>query len=295
MTKIWRYFFSFLLLAVLLVFIAAVSFPDDKLHLVICNVGQGDGILIYRKTTQIVMDGGPNDAILGCLSRHMPFWDHTLEQVILTNPDADHYTGLLKVLKSYKVTTFVDPAVLKDDYTFTQLQNEIKANKADHLQAFEGDTTRTNSFQLKALWPTRTWFAQEKQTASKVLGESIVAKGTMVNELSLVYELSYGNFKALLTGDVAPPASDNKDFVGLIQPVTVLKVPHHGSKNGLILAMLQAANPQLAVISVGRNNQYGHPDQETLDLLERQNVRILRTDQKGEIEIVTDGKSWSVK
>ena len=74
----------------------------------------------------------------------------------------------------------------------------------------------------------------------------------------------------------------------------VLKVPHHGSKNGLTKEMLEAASPGLAIISAGRKNRYGHPHEETLGVLREMGVKILRTDQEGEIEIISDGKSWQV-
>lgn len=303
MPKAWRWTFILLFASLLLVVVANLQIGDDKLHLVICNVGQGDGILIYKKSTQIVMDGGPNDAILSCLSSHMPFWDRKIEAVIVTNPDADHYTGFINLFKRYKVLTYIAPAVSKDDFTYGLLEKEVEeAQKRGmrHIWGFEGQKETTSGITLTDIWPTREWFALEeskgglegsKGTSTQVLG-TFTGKGKIVNELSLVYELQYGNFRALLTGDVQPPGTDMASSL-IYRPVNVLKVPHHGSKNGLTKAMLDAARPELAVISVGKNNKFGHPNQETLDLLS--GVKTLRTDQDGEVEIVTDGKVWKVR
>src|SRR3989344_2631863 len=84
----------------------AVFSVDNKLHIVACDVGQGDAILIQKNTTQILIDGGPNQKVLDCLGRHMPFWDRTIEFVILTHPELDHYGGLIDVVKTYNIKTY---------------------------------------------------------------------------------------------------------------------------------------------------------------------------------------------
>jgi beta-lactamase superfamily II metal-dependent hydrolase len=95
--------FVLLILAVVLVWSAAFVVPDQKLHIVACDVGQGDGILLYLGQAQILVDGGPNGSIVGCLERHMPFWDRRIELVVLTHPQSDHYGGLINVFENYEV------------------------------------------------------------------------------------------------------------------------------------------------------------------------------------------------
>lgn len=307
MSKFWRYIFVFLLLSVVLVVMAAFSIPDDRLHLVVCDVGQGDGILIYKKSVQVVMDGGPDDKILSCLSRHVPFWDRKIEMVVLTNPDADHYTGLIDLLKDYEVSTYVAPDLAKDDVTFRELEKVVEEQEKKgmrRIKGVQGQEERLGGIDLKNLWPTREFLAESKNNElgimnngenDKVLGTwAIVGKGKIVNELSLVFELQYGAFRALLTGDVQPPSTDLASQY-IQGPVDVLKVPHHGSKNGLTQMMLDLARPKLAIISDGKNNKFGHPNKETLDLLDQSGVKVLRTDQSGDVEVITDGKSWSYK
>ncbi|MHA2055877.1 MAG: ComEC/Rec2 family competence protein, partial [Candidatus Hodarchaeales archaeon] len=102
-----------------------------------------------------------------------------------------------------------------------------------------------------------------------------------------------GEFDALLTGDIQPPVINRVvEIIGesYIKEYEYIKVPHHGSKNGLIKELLEITDPQIAVISVGRKNRYGHPHQETLEILGYRDIRILRTDKDGDVEIVSDGK-----
>ena len=89
-------------------FYQSAKINDGKLHLIVCDVGQGDAI--YLKTPSgkdILVDGGPNDSVLNCLNNNMPFWDRTLDLVVLTHPDADHISGLVSVLERYTVLHFV--------------------------------------------------------------------------------------------------------------------------------------------------------------------------------------------
>ena len=84
-----------------------ITYNDKKLHVVICDVGQGDAIFIRTPSgSDILIDGGPDDSVLACLGKHMPFWDRTLEIMILTHPHADHLTGLIDVSKSYSVSAW---------------------------------------------------------------------------------------------------------------------------------------------------------------------------------------------
>lgn len=291
MTKIWRHSLFMLALSVILVFIASFFLPDDKLHLVFCNVGQGDAILIYRRTAQVLVDGGPDRQVLSCLGSHMPFWDRRIEAVVLTHPDLDHYGGLVAVFRAYNVGTFAWSGVEKEDVGFKTLKTEIAKEREEGMEVIvmeAGDGLGAAEAKLVSYWPTAA------PEAGRVLGA-----GTSANEYSMVLGLSYGQFNALLTGDIVPPATDlmieGVGGNGGLEGIEVLKVPHHGSKNGLTAKLLEATKPKLAVISVGRNNRYGHPHKEVLRVLGEMGVRTLRTDQEGEIEIITDGGTWEVE
>lgn len=122
----------------------------------------------------------------------------------------------------------------------------------------------------------------------------IISPKNGLNNYSITGVLSLGKFKALLTGDISPASEKDLYYLSMIPKVNYIKVSHHGSKNGLIEGVLKAVMPDLAVISVGKN-QWGYPNEETLNLLAKYNVKTLRTDERGNIEVITDGKIWSIK
>jgi competence protein ComEC len=245
-----------LILLLFLLWVAIFSWPDNKLHLIFCNVGQGDAILISYQKTQILIDGGPDNLVLNCLSHHLPFWDRQIEMVVLTHPEKDHFGGLIDVIKRYNLKYLISSASWPEG-----------GRKTTVLKA--GDEIRLGKINLSVLWPRE--INQERK----------------LNENSLVLKLAFGSFQALLTGDLPGEIENQLDLT----PVEVLKVAHHGSLYSTSQAFLEKVKPKLAVISVGKN-KFGHPTKETLKRLEDLGIKVLRTDQNGEIEIVSDGQAW---
>ena len=293
MAKAYKYLLVFLLASVILIFTASFSFTDSDLHLVFCNVGQGDAILIYKGSSQILIDGGPDNQVLTCLSNHMPFWDRKIEAIALTHPDADHYTGLIEVVRRYQIESFLWSGVWKQGEGPQTLLNELDQKHIEKILVKTGSKIKLGDIKLNSLWPTKEYLAGVSR---------IFTSSQPINQYSLVFDLSFGNFDALLTGDIQPPATDllAKEIKSVadtqafevpkvLSEVEVLKVPHHGSKNGLTEKLLDTVNPKLAVISVGAKNRYGHPSKEVIGMLGSRDIRTLRTDQNGEIEIATDG------
>ena len=266
-----------IMLLILIVLVRSLLFlPDGELHIIACNVGQGDGLLIIKDSIQIVVDGGPNNAISSCVSNHVPFWDREIEMVILTNPDFDHYYGLIELVKSYNIDLFVANDIKKEGEEYKALTDTIKQKDIAVSNPLAGTQMKVGDISLDFVWP------QEIGSRS-------------INELSLVFNLRYGEFDALFTGDIEPGAIDEVIQTGKIYDIDYLKVPHHGSRNGLSYELLEISNPELAVISSGKNNRYGHPSPEVIKLLSDQGTKILRTDLQGEVEVITDGESWWVK
>ena len=257
--------FKTLALAAITIWLAVLALPDNKLHLVVCDVGQGDAILVTYKTTQMLIDGGPNKAVLECLARHMPFYDRRIEVVLLTHPQADHLNGLIEVLKRYTVLRFERSDVENNTDGFRELMGLNVGRKV-----YAGDEIRfmIHDLRFKILWPKKDLQSEE------------------INDYSIVGKLSFGDFDALLTGDAGTIAPAT--------PVEVLKVPHHGSKYGMTKEWLEATGPRLAIISVGKRNSYGHPAADILKILSDEGIKILRTDLDGDVEIVSDGKKYWV-
>jgi len=295
MKKFWLSGFIFFSLLFGIVLLAIWQIPDNNLHIVFCNVGQGDAILVFKGTTQMLFDGGPDNSVLSCLSKYMPFWDREIEVTLATHSDADHIKGLLEVLKRFKVDRFVSTGFWSGTNTSKALIDELKEKNTEEL--FVDSKSRLSLAQLKIdiLWPSSYYLAVRNGGVlnhSQVL--SAKTSDSQTNDLSIVSLVSFGKFDALLTGDAQQEAEEGILEAGFNRSVEVLKVSHHGSKNGLIKEFLETVKPNLAVISVGKNS-YGHPHKEILEMLESAGVRVLRTDQLGDIEVVSDGERWWVR
>ena len=268
----WKYILGFLTLISIAVWLAVFTYPDDKLHIIACDVGQGDAILATYGTTQILVDGGPDSSVVSCLGRHMPFWDRQVELLIVTHPQLDHFGGMVDVVRRYNVGQFLWNGQDANTEGWKTLRSELDNRKIPMNQLSSGYKIRYSNLHFDILHPDQDFIGRD------------------INEYSIINTISFGEFDVLLTGDIMPPATDIA--APLVRPVEVLKVPHHGSKNGLTQLFLENAAPGLAVISVGEKNRYGHPSPETLQLLEESGIKILRTDRDGEVEVISDGKSW---
>jgi competence protein ComEC len=233
--------------------------------------------------SDILIDGGPDDSVLACLGRHMPFWDKTIELIMLTHPHADHMTGLIDVVKRYKVLSFGYEKTGNPTGAYKKLIYLLSQNHIKQISLWQGDRFKTqDGVVFETLWPTQEWLDQN----------SISETSSDANDFSMLELLTYDHFKALFTGDAQ--ASAMEKIEAMAGRIDVLKVPHHGSQTGLNSEILDILNPKLAAISVGAKNKYGHPAPFTLDLLKSKNIQTLRTDQRGDIEIISDGKTWKV-
>lgn len=256
-----------------------LSFKDENLHLVVCDVGQGDAIYIKTPSGKdVLVDGGGNDKVLDCLTKHMPFWDRTIELMILTHPDADHVTGLVPVLQRYTVLHFVTSKTSKETGIYKKFMQVLEIEGLTPRYVFLNDKIDFEDGMISDIyWPTEASLNEFRSPSD-------------INELSVIQVLTYGNFKALLTGDAGVRVQDK--LVTSLSGIDVLKVPHHGSKTGMSDYYLSMLKPSLAIISVGKSNRYGHPTSFALDLLSKYGIKTLRTDRDGEVEIVSNGKNY---
>lgn len=269
-----------LALLAILAWTAALQMPDGRLHVVFFDVGQGDAIFIQCPGgQQILVDGGPSPAaLLSQLGGQMPFWDRSLDLVILTHPQDDHLTGLLEVLSRYDVKQVIDSGQQCDGALCQEWQELIGERAIACRRAEAGMRINVGGeVQLDVLHPPSRLLAG---TTSDINNNSIAAR------------LTYGRFTLLLGGDVQQDAE--RVLLASDQPLEslVLKLPHHGADTSLGLPFLQAVDPQMAIISVGTDNYFGHPSEATLAKL--QDVPTYRTDQQGTIQIVSDGERYWV-
>lgn len=275
--KYWKYIFLFLTLALAALIAALFQLPDEKLHIVACDVGQGDAILIYYKNIQILTDGGPDNKVLACLGSRMPFWDRRIELVVSTHPDADHSTGLLDVIKKYNVGKILIGPKDPGTQVYEALRNEVGGRGVDVINPVRGMELGIDLIRLDIL-------------------SDFDSLNPDTNFNSIVYRLRFGGFAGLFLADIPPAVSE--DLAGRLGPVNYIKIPHHGSANGLTENLLKAVVPGgassslLGIISVGRKNIWGFPSPKTIEILEKYGVQILRTDLNGDVEVATDGKKY---
>ncbi len=287
-----------LFLVLILLWGVVLSLPDKNLHLVFCDVGQGDAILVSYGQIQVLIDGGPDNKVSNCLSKHLPFWDRQIEMVILTHADEDHFVGLIDVFKRYNVRHFVANSLINDKLSFWQFYQLVLEEKAFFYSPKAGERIKIGNLLFQVLWPkkrlgdSRVWRKENLTyfSENKLLPNSFLTRAAFseeLNDTSIIFQLSFGHSQALLTGDITEKVEPYLD----LEEVEILKVAHHGSKFSTSEEFLSKIKPKLAVISVGEN-RFGHPAKETLERLSRAGIKILRTDQQGDIEIVSNGWGW---
>lgn len=275
-----------------LIFLIILSWPDNRLHVVACDVGQGDAFLIIHNRKQILVDSGPGSRVMDCLSRYIPFWDRELEMVVLTHPQKDHFGGLDSVFEHYQVGSILTSSLESDSEEYQVLENMVRDQGTKIIRPISGREIRVGLIRLNILWPSQEFLAEAQVSMdNQVLGLSTTKDDP--NDFSVVFELEYGEFEALFTGDIGPDIEDKIIALGKLKDIELIKVPHHGSKNGLTKALLEATQPEVAFIGVGKNS-WGHPHLEILDLLNSYGAEVYRTDQNSYFELVTDGSSWKI-
>lgn len=285
-----------------------LSLPDGKLHIIFCDVGQGDAIyLTFPNGGDMLIDSGPNSKVLTCLGKHMRFFDREIDVVLLTHPDKDHLGGLSEVLQRYTMKHFISVPVKKDTKSFAEISNLLQELRIPIKYSTTYDQFTFGAVKFSVIWPERAWLqdaltipsADIGKLESSLPGEVLAySSDTDSNVFSIYLHLQYGTFDALFTGDGDRSTQQLISKLGLSgllpREVEVLKVPHHGSKTGMTSEFLDLIQPQVSVIQVGKNNTYGHPTSEAMKALE-QYGKVLRTDQMGDIEVVSDGENWEIK
>jgi competence protein ComEC len=260
--------------------------PDGQLHVTALDIGQGDAILIETPTgRRMLVDGGPNPELtLRRLGANLSFAARDLDLVVLSHPHQDHVAGLVDVLDRFHVG-----GVLHAGIPFENAAFDLLLRRADDLRvpvrlARAGDRLALDATtSIEVLYPSAT-------DAVAPLPEGDINNG------SVVLVLRSGPFVALLTGDAEQPVEDALVSRGVVPPVDLLKVGHHGSRTSSTPALLGAASPSVAIISAGVDNEYGHPAPETLAALGSvPGLRVHRTDLHGDVEVAAVGAAYRIR
>jgi competence protein ComEC len=255
---------------------------DHRLTLLFLDVGQGDAALIRTPGGHwIEVDAGPvgegRDAgrrvVVPLLTRQGV---DRIDLFVLSHAHRDHVGGGAAVLAQVPVSLAIEPGELFADSAYDDWLAALAAHHTRWRAARAGVTWALDGVSFRILHPPTPW----------------AREGEDLNEDSVVLELSYGDFRALLMGD-AGFVAESAMAAGL-RSANVLKVGHHGSRTASSAGFLAAVHPQAAIVSVGRNG-YGHPSPEALDRLGAAQVAVWRTDREGTVTVSTDGRTFTVK
>ncbi len=271
--------------AVLILFGVAFfeSFEESKaLEVNFLDVGQGDAILIKTPDHQrILIDGGPSSAVVNKLGENLPFYDKKIDLIILTHPHADHLDGLIEVLKRYEVKKILSTGATHTTPDYLAWLEEIKKQNVPMEIAAAGQTIDFGGgIKMEIFYP--------KENLAGKSAENL-------NNTSIVAKLIFGQTSFLFTGDAESEVEDELIGGGVDLKADVLKVAHHGSKNATSQNFLEKVKPKFAVISVGADNQFGHPNAMTMKRLENIGAEIFRTDEDGDVKMVSDGIKVEIK
>ena len=263
------------------IILTIINFIPKNLKIHFIDVGQGDSTLIitpHNKT--ILIDGGGSsnsDYDVGKNTLLPYILDRGIKKIdiiIISHFDDDHVGGLFYILKEIKVEKVIIGKQFENCENYEKFMEIVKEKNIKVIEVKSGNRIKIEkNLYIDILWPT------DKEITENVL-----------NNNALVFKLNYKDFSILFTGDIEEVAE--KKILKLysksekILKADILKVAHHGSKTSSTEEFLDLVKPKIALIGVGKNNKFGHPNEEILERLEDLNCKIFRTDLNGEISIV---------
>ncbi len=241
------------------------------------DVGQGDAVLITAPNgNQLLYDAGPpSGAALRALGKQLPFWDRSINVIVLSHPDLDHTGGFPEVLRRYRVDLALEPGVFSGNGAYETIESEIKRHNVPHFDVREGMR-----------------IVLDDTTYADVLFPGAVRMSSDTNDNSIVLRVVHGNTAFLLSGDLS---IKYEEYVvaryGDQLNANVLKLGHHGSRTSTSPRWLAAISPETAVISYGKENTYGHPHDEPIVALSELQIPYLETAKEGTIVFASDGET----
>lgn len=247
--------------------------PPGEFRVTFLDVGQGDSVLLQVPEGAVLVDEGPPEARVDKQLDRLGV--SRLAALVLTHPERDHIGGAAAVLRKVAVGTVLDPRQEKQSPYETEALQVAGAEDVEVVTARRGQEFQLGRLELRVLWP-----------------DEAAPPGANPNDYAIVLLASFGDVDVLLTADAE---SNVTGRLGL-PTVDVLKVAHHGSSDDGIGPLLEHLDPRVAVISVGRGNDYGHPTPSTLAALEsRPATAVYRTDRDGAVVVETDGRRVTVQ
>jgi competence protein ComEC len=248
-----------------------VLFNAD-IRVFILDVGQGDSILIKAFDRNVLIDAGPDKNLSA--NKLGSFGVKGLNLVIVTHPHSDHIGGMAEVIKRYNPEYYIDSGIPHTSKMYRALLDLIEERKIKYVVP-NGQTVHIHSAELYVF--------------------PVPDKVTSINNGSVVSRLSYKDFTMLFLGDAELEEQSFLIKINLEKLKSkVVKISHHGSNTGTDQRLIDVVKPETAVISVGRDNPYGHPHREVIELLKKNNIKIYRTDRDGTVAIISDGDQYKI-
>ena len=246
----------------------------ETLEVSFIDVGQADSILIENEGHYMLVDAGNNEDGEKLVTYFKEQNINIFDYVVGTHPHEDHIGGLDDIINNFKINNFYMPDVITTTLTFEEVLDVLENNNVNLTIPNENDSFSLGEANIEVLH----------------VGDESESD---LNNTSIILKVTYQNISFLLTGDAESKIINELDPSDL--KTTVLKLGHHGSITSTNETILEKASPQVAIISAGVNNQYGHPHQEVLNLLQQNNIKTYRTDQDGTIIVTTDGVNLDIK
>lgn len=279
MKNLYKVIFPLIVIVTIFVWAQIAKSPEgDALNVYFLNVGQGDAVLIKQNDQEILIDGGPDSDIANILGDILKSTDRKIETVVLTHPHADHLAGINKIIDNYEVGEIYFTGAIHTSNLYLDFLDRVK-NKNIKLTvpAINEQKNLLPNSNLTFLWPGDQY---NQKTVENL------------NDTSLISQFCYFKQCLFAPGDAEVKEQDEmfsyyeKNFPDYNFHSVILKVSHHGSQNGATEKLYEKVLPKYSIISVGKENTYGHPHQQSLDLAKSFNSEILRTDKDGTIKFI---------
>ncbi len=273
-----------LCLVVVLIVLSSVILHENRhgmLTFAVLDIGQGDSLFIESPTgTQVIVDGGPGNNLMKEISTVVPWYDRHIDMIVVTNPDADHYSGFIPLMNKYSVDVDLESGTNNPFELYGVLEKEIADKGIPKILARRGQIIDLGGgAHLDIIFPDRD------------------VSGLSSNDGSIVMKLVYGETSVMLQGDSTAKIEDyllTNTSTSTLKS-TILKAGHHGSKTSNTLEYVTAVSPEWSVISSGANNSYGHPHTETLETMDKLKIPTYDTCNNGTLIFKSDGKTFTLK
>lgn len=252
---------------------AKESITEDVLKVYFINVGQADAILLQSGEHNMLIDAGNNEDGVKLVNYLKEINVSKFDYVFATHAHEDHIGGMDDIINNFDIDKFFMPDVITTTKTFEDMLDALEANNLGYDVTVKGEEFDFSGATVKIIY--------------------VGNEGDDLNDTSIVIKVTHGNNSFLFTGD-ATSKVERKLLKEDIKS-DVLKVAHHGSEYSSSDEFLDGVNPDYAIISVGKDNSYGHPKQSIIDKLNKRNVKLYRTDLSGTIIVSSNGNDISFK